>query len=53
MNHPPMKKAIWYRDCWLAPGSLGHQLHTDGRMKELVEHMADVDRRDKALRGEK
>ena len=48
-QHPPMKGAIWYRDCWLAPGSRGHQLHTEGKFKELAEHMNDVDRRLKAL----
>lgn len=46
-----MKKAIWYRDCWLAPGSRAHALHSEGKMKELAEHMRDVERRDRELRG--
>ena len=51
-QHPPMKKAIWYRGSWLAPGSRAHALHSEGKLKELAEHMREVERRDKVIRGE-
>lgn len=34
---------------WLQPGSRAHLLHTEGRAKELIEHMKDVQRRHDAL----
>ena len=51
MNHPPVKKAIWYRDCWLAPGSHAYELHMAGKMNELAAHMREVDRQFKAEFG--
>lgn len=30
---------------WLQPGSQAHQLHTEGKTKQLAEHMKDVQRR--------
>ena len=44
-----IKGAIWYKDGWLAPGSRAHELHTEGKMKELAEHMKEVEERAKAL----
>lgn len=34
---------------WLQPGSQAHQLHTEGKTKQLAEHMKDVQRRHDAL----
>lgn len=34
---------------WLQPGSQAHQLHTEGKTKQLADHMKDVQRRHDAL----
>ena len=34
---------------WLQPGSQAHQLHVDGKTKQLADHMKDVQRRHDAL----
>ena len=34
---------------WLQPGSQAHQLHVEGKTKQLADHMRDVQRRHDAL----
>jgi hypothetical protein len=34
---------------WQQPGSQAHQLHTEGKTKQLADHMKDVQRRHDAL----
>lgn len=34
---------------WLQPGSQAHQLHTEGKTKQLADHMKDVQLRHDAL----
>ncbi len=44
-----MKNAVKYGELWLMSGSVAHQLHKDGKMKELAEHMREVEQRHKNL----
>lgn len=51
-----MRKEIPYRmpdgtTTWLQPGSRAHQLHTEGKAKDLIAHMKDVQARHEALAG--
>lgn len=34
---------------WLQPGSRAHQLHVEGKAKDLIAHMKDVQARHDAL----
>lgn len=37
-----MRKAIFYKGCWLMFGSVGHRLHTENKMIELDCHMKEL-----------
>lgn len=51
-----MKGAIEYRGpggpCWLMPGSQAHKLATEGKRKQLEQHMREVHARSQQLTGE-
>lgn len=36
------KSAIPYKGLWLAPASVAHQLHQDGKLKDLDLHVKAV-----------
>lgn len=45
------RKGIVFKGCRLMPGSKAHQLHEDGKIKDLEKHMAQLNKEAKA-RGE-
>lgn len=46
-----VKNAINYYGTWLVPGSVAHKLHTEGKLKELAEHMRELNLKEKGAKG--
>lgn len=45
------RNAIKYKDLWLAPGSEAFRLHQEKKLKQLDEHLKDVNKRHNKLLG--